>query len=199
MIRKLSWTFGILHWVTGTGLFIAGNLFNTPVFEHLRGLYPNFFALPWWYWFLRSGIALLVLAGLVTALRTRSFLAALKVGALSGLISSSIGFVTWMGITIAFHDAMMKDPGNVHEYQLSTPTPPPTEQQLSDFIYADALEGSVIMMFEGPLAGTILGAIGGGGGMLLILAFRRRSRTRPSDLSAKMRSSVTPLPLHDSL
>ena len=100
---------------------------------------------------------------------------------------------------IAFHDAMMKDPGNVHEYQLSTRTPPPTEEQLSDFIYADALEGSVIMMFECPLAGTILGAIGGGGGMLLILAFRKRSRTRLSDLPNQMRCTVTALPLHDSL
>jgi len=115
------------------------------------------------------------------------------------LIGSSILFVTGMGITIAFHDAMMKDPGNIHEYQLSTPTPPPTEEQLSDFIYSDALEGSVIMMFLSPLAGTILGPIGGGGGMLLILAFRRRSPTRPSDLPRQMRSAVTPLPLHDSL
>jgi len=134
----------------------------------------------------------------MASFRTRSFIAALKVGALSGLIGCSILFVTGMGMTIAFHDAMMKDPGNVHEYELSSPTPP-TEEQLSDFIYSDALEGSIIMMFEGPLAGTILGAIGGGGGMLLILAFRKRSRTRPSDLPAKMRSAVTPLPLHDPL
>ena len=52
-------------------------------------------------------------------------------------------------MTIAFHDAMMKDPGNVHEYELSSPTPP-TEEQLSDFIYSDAEEGSFIMLFEGP-------------------------------------------------
>lgn len=181
-----------------TALFIAGNLFNTPVFEHLRGLYPSFFALPWWHWFLRGGIASLTLAGLVTVLRTRSFRAALKVGALSGLISNSILFITGMGMTIAFHDAMMKDPGNVHEYQLSTPTPP-TEEQLSDFIYSDALEGSLIMMFEGPLAGAILAAIGGGSGMILLLAFPARSRSGGSNLSTKMRSGVTPLPLHDPL
>ena len=101
-------------------------------------------------------------------------------------------------MTIAFHDAMMKDPGNVHEYELSLPTPP-TEEQLSNFIYSDAEEGLFIMLFEGPLAGTILGAIGGGGGMLLILAVPARSRTRPSELPAKMRSAVTPLPLHDPL
>jgi hypothetical protein len=61
------------------------------------------------------------------------------------------------------------------------------------------LEGSIIMMFEAPLAGTILAAIGGGGGMLILLAFPKRSQTRPYDLPTKMRSSVTPLPLHDSL
>jgi hypothetical protein len=198
MVRKLSWTFGVLIGAMSTGLFIAGNLFNTPVLEHLRGLHPNFFGLPWWYWFLRSGIALHVLAGLVTALRTRSFLAALKVGALSGLIGSSILFVTGMGITIAFHDAMMKDPGNVHEYQLSTPTPP-TEEQLSDFIYSDALEGSVVMMFLGPLAGTILGAIGGGAGKLLLIGVPARFRVVASKFPKQMRSALTPLPLHDSL
>ena len=178
--------------------YATGNLFGTPIFAHLRELHTYFFGLPWPIWFIKAGIASLVLAGVVTTCRTRSFVAALKVGALSGLIGSSILFVTGMGMTITFHDAMMKDPGNVHEYELSTPTPP-TEEQLSDFIYSDALEGSFIMMFEGPLAGAILAAIGGGAGMLLILAFRTLSRTRPSDLSTKMRSGVTPLPLHDPL
>jgi hypothetical protein len=198
MVRKLSWTFGILVGTLLTAMFATGNLFGTPVFAHLRELHPYFFGLPWPIWFTEAGIASLALAGVVTTCRTRSSVAAIKVGALSGLIGCFLLFVTGMGITIAFHDAMMKDPGSVHEYELSSPTPP-TEEQLSDFIYSDALEGSMIMMFEGPLAGTILGAIGGGGGMLLILASRKRSRTCASDLPARMRSSVTPLPLHDSL
>jgi len=198
MVRKLSWTFGVLVGAMLTAMSATGNLFGTPIFAHLRELHPDFFGMRWPIWFTGGGIASLALAGFMASFRTRSFIAALKVGALSGLIGCSILFVTGMGMTIAFHDAMMKDPGNVHEYELSSPTPP-TEEQLSDFIYSDALEGSIIMMFEGPLAGTILGAIGGGGGMLLILAFRKRSRTRPSDLPAKMRSAVTPLPLHDPL
>jgi hypothetical protein len=198
MVRKLSWAFGVLVGVMLTAMGVTGNLFGTPIFTHLRELHPYLFGLPWPIWFTEGAIASLALAGVVATCRTRSFVAALKVGALSGLIGSSILFVTGMGMTIAFHDAMMKDPGNVHEYELSSPTPP-TEEQLSDFIYSDALEGSVIMMFEGPLVGAILAAIGGGGGMLLILAFWNRSPTRPSDLPAKMRSSVTPVPLHDSL
>ena len=198
MVRKLSWIFGVLVGTMLTAMFATGNLFGTPIFADLRELHPYLFGLPWPIWFTAGGIASLALAGVVTTCRMRSFVAAIKVGALSGLIGCSILFVTGMGITIAFHDAMMKDPGNVHEYELSSPTPP-TQEQLSDFIYSDALEGSIIMMFLGPLAGTILGAIGGGGGMLLILAFRRRSPTRPSDLPRQMRSSVTPLPLHDSL
>lgn len=198
VVQMTSWTFGVLVGAMLTAMFATGNLFGTPIFAHLRELHPYLFGRPWPIWFTAGGMASLALAGVVATCRTRSFVSALKVGALSGLIGSSILFVTGMGITIAFHDAMMKDPGNVHEYQLSTPIPP-TEEQLSDFIYSDALEGSVIMMFEGPLAGTILGAIGGGGGMFLILAFRKRSRTRSSELPAKMRSAVTPLLLHDSL
>jgi len=198
MVRKLSWTFGVLVGAMLTAMGATGNVFGTPIFAHLRELHPYLFGLPWPIWFTDGGIASLALAGVVTTCRTRSFVAALKVGALSGLIGSSILVVTGMGMTIALHDAMMKDPGNVHEYELSSPTPP-TEEQLSDFIYSDAEEGSFIMLFDGPVAGTILGAIGGGGGMPLILDFRKRSRTRPSDLPAKMRSAVTPLPLHDSL
>lgn len=181
-----------------TAMFATGNLFGTPIFVHLRELYPAFFGQPWPIWFTKGGIASLALAGFVAACRTRSFAAAARVGALSGLIGSSILFVTGMGMIIAFHDPMMKDLGNVHEYQLSTPTPP-TDEELSAFIYSDALEGSIIMMFVGPLAGTILGVLGGGGGMLLLLAFRKRSRTAESDLPGQMRSAVTPLPLHDSL
>jgi hypothetical protein len=198
MVRKLSWTFGVLVGTMLTAMFATGNLFGTPIFAHLRERHPLFFGLPWPIWFTGGGIASLALAGVVTACRTRSFIAAIKVGTLSGLIGCSILFVTGMGMVVVFHDAMMKDPGNVREYELSSPTPP-TEEQLSDFIYSDALEGSVVMMFEGPLAGIILGAIGGGGGMLLVLAVRKRSRTAESDLPTQMRSAETPLPLYDSL
>jgi hypothetical protein len=198
MVRKLSWTFGLLVGAMLTAMSATGNLFGTPIFAHLREFHPYLFGLSWPIWFTEGGITVLALAGVVTTCRTRSFVAALKVGALSGLIGSSILFVTGMGMTIAFHDAMMEDPGNIHEYELSSPTPP-TQEQLSDFIYSDAEEGSFIMLFEGPLAGTILGAIGGGGGMLLIPAFQKRPRARPSDLPAKMRSAVTPFPLHDPL
>src|ERR1700730_15917393 len=182
MVRTLSWAFGVLLGVMVTIGYATGNLFGTPIFAHLRELHPYFFGLPWSIWFIKGGIASLMLAGVVTACRTRSFVAALKVGALSGLIGSSILLITGIGMTITFHDAMMKDPGNVHEYELSAPTPP-TEQQLSDFIYSDAEEGLFIMLFEGPLAGAILAAIGGGGGMLILLACQKRSRTEGSDLS----------------
>src|ERR1019366_10764918 len=113
MVRKLSWIFGVLVGTMLTAMFATGNLFGTPIFADLRELHPYLFGLPWPIWFTAGGIASLALAGVVTTCRMRSFVAAIKVGALSGLIGSSILFVARMGITIAFHDAMMKDPGNV--------------------------------------------------------------------------------------
>jgi hypothetical protein len=199
MVRRLSWTFGALAGVMVTIGYAAGSLFGTPLFAHLRELYPYFFGLPWGHWFFVWGIPIvLALAGAATACLTRRFAAAVQVGALSGLIGSSILFVTGMGITVAFHDSIMKDPVEVHEYELSMPTPH-TPAELSSFVYVDALGGVLMMIWIIPLEGMILGSIGGGGGMLFLLACQKRSRAEGSDLSTKMRSGVTPLPLHDSL
>jgi hypothetical protein len=199
MVRKLSWTFGVLLGVMATIGYAAGSLFGTQLFAHLRELYPYFFGLPWGHWFFVWGVPIvLALAGTVTACRTRSFAAAVQVGTLSGLIGSSILFITGMGMTVAFHDAIMQDPGAVHEYELSMPTPP-TPAELSSFVYVDALGGVLMMLWIIPLEGMILGSIGGGGGMLILLAGHKRSRTEGPDLSTKMRSALTPLPLHDPL
>jgi hypothetical protein len=110
---------------------------------------------------IQAGMILLAVAGFVTACRTPSsiaagLIAALKVGALSGLMGGSILFFTSMGMTVTYHDAMMQDPGNVHEYRLSAPEPP-TREQLSSFLYWDALGGALNMMWITPLAGAILG------------------------------------------
>ena len=148
--------------------YAAGILFGTPMFAGLREHYPHFFALPWGHWFfVWGGPIVLALAGAVTAIRTRKFAAAVQVGALSGLIGGSILFVTGMGMTVAFHDALMKDPAAVHEYELSLPAPP-TPAQLSSFVYRDALGGVLMMMWITPLAGMILGSIGGSAGILLL-------------------------------
>jgi hypothetical protein len=200
MVRKLSWIFGVLVGIMGTAMFMTGNLFGTPIFAHLRGLHPYLFRLPWPIWFIEGGIASLALAGVITACRTRSLMAAIRVGTVSGLIGSSILFMSGMGMTIVFHDAMMKDPGNVHEYLLSSPEAP-TEGQLSNFLYMDALAGALNMMWITPLAGAILGSIGGGTGMLLILLtshllYRKRFEAGGSSLSMRERSS---LPVPDPL
>ena len=55
------------------------------------------------------------------------------------------------------------------------------------------------MMWITPLAGMILGSIGGGGGMLLLIAVPARFRIVAFKLPKQMRSAVTPLPLHDPL
>lgn len=143
-----------------TAMFAAANLFGTPIFTKERTLFPLIFQFPWFGFFILCGILTLTLAGYYTAVQTRTLITALKVGALSGLIGSAILFITAMGMTIIFHDAMMQDPGNIHEYELSSPAEP-TQQQLSKFIYMDALGGALNMMWITPLAGLLLAGLAG--------------------------------------
>lgn len=159
MVRRLSLIFGAVGGLMGTAMFASGNLYGTPIFTNIRAHYPWLMPPP--ALFIFGGIASLAVAGFVTAFRSRKLASAIKVGALSGLIASAILFITGMGMTFVFHDAMMKDPGNIHEYQLSSPTPP-TEEQLSRFLYWDALGGMLNMMWILPAAGAALGMVGGG-------------------------------------
>jgi hypothetical protein len=75
------------------------------------------------------------------------------------LISGAIAFMTIMGITILFHDAMMKDPSNIHEFARSA-NRPPTEAELSAFLYRDALGGALNHIWIGPLLGLTIGWFG---------------------------------------
>jgi hypothetical protein len=54
---------------------------------------------------------------------------------------------------------MMKDPSNIHEFARSAHRPP-TEAELSDFLYWDALAGGVNHISIGPLLGLTIGGIG---------------------------------------
>jgi hypothetical protein len=64
-----------------------------------------------------------------------------------------------MSITILFHDAMMLDPGNIHEFALSARRAP-TQAELSHFLYWDALGGGLNMLWIGPLLGINVGGVG---------------------------------------
>jgi hypothetical protein len=99
------------------------------------------------------------MAGLVAAYRTGRISVALRVGVWSGLPSGAIVFVTPMSVVILFHGALMKDPSNMHELARAAHRAP-TEAELSNFLYPDALAGALNHLWIGPLFGLTVGGIG---------------------------------------
>jgi hypothetical protein len=67
--------------------------------------------------------------------------------------------LTGVGVTVLFHDAMMKDPSNIHEFARGAHRPP-TDGELSDFLYSDAIAGGVNHIWIGPLLGLTVGGLG---------------------------------------
>lgn len=169
-IRNLSWTFGLLIGGMWVGEVLLGNLGGTSVLGNVRDLHPHVY-----------GIALLcaigavivtAVGGAVAAYRTFSIASALRVGIWSGMISGAIAAVACMGITVLFHDAMMTDPSNIHEFARSA-LRPPTQAELSAFLYWDAVGGAFNHLWIGPLLGIM---IGGPGAVLGRLGSRGRSQ-----------------------
>src|SRR6516165_9355185 len=155
--KRLSVFFGLLIGGMWMGEVLWGNLGGTSVFGNLRDSSPRLHALA--AWFAIGAVSVTAMGGLVTAYRTGSIATALRVGVWSGVISGVIVFVTGTTIVVLFHDAMMKDPSNIHEFSLSAHRPP-TEAELSDFLYSDMVAGMVAHLFIGPLLGVTVGGIG---------------------------------------
>lgn len=149
------------------GLMLIGNLGGTSVFGHVRELHLCIYALNRLFWAGAPGAILL--AGIITSYRLGSIPAALNVGVFAGLISGAIVFVTIMGIALLFHDAMMLDPSNIHEFALNAHRAP-IQAELSKFLYADALGGALSMMWICPLLGITLGGLGAVAGKLMRLS-----------------------------
>ena len=139
------------------GEVLLGNLGGTSVFGNLRDSAPRLYALA--PWFAVGAVSITAICGLVTAYQTGSVATALRVGLWSGLISGVIVFVTGAAIVVLFHDAMMKDPSNIHEFSLSVHRSP-TQAELSDFLYSDMAAGMVAHLLIGPLLGVTIGGIG---------------------------------------
>lgn len=156
-VGNLSCLFGCLMGGMWTGMILFGNLGGTSVFGHMRELHPSVYGMI--YWFEGAALGFAVLGGLIAAYRIGRIVAALQAGALAGFIGGAIVSVTLIGITLLFHDAMMLDPSNVHEFALSAHRPP-TQAELSDFLYTDAWGGALNMMWLGPLVGFTLGGLG---------------------------------------
>jgi hypothetical protein len=68
-------------------------------------------------------------------------------------------FVTLISVVILFHGALMKDPSNIQEFARAAHRAP-TEAELSNFLYRDALAGALNHLWIGPLLGRTAGGIG---------------------------------------
>jgi len=163
-VNTLSWRFGCLIGAMWMGLMLLGNLGGTSVFGHLRELHPGIHALNRLFW--TGALGSILFAGITASYRFGSVREALKVGIFAGLISGAIVFVTLLGMTFLFHNAMMLDPSNIHEFALSAHRAP-TQAELSTFIYTDALGGALNMMWICPLLGITLGGLGAVAGNLM--------------------------------
>jgi len=117
MEKRLSILFGLLIGGMWIGEVLLGNLGGTPVSGNLRDFHPHIYALA--PWFALGAVVVTLVGGLVAAYRTSSIVTALRVGVWSGLISGAIVFVTGVAMIFLFHDAMMRDPSNIHEYARS--------------------------------------------------------------------------------
>jgi hypothetical protein len=160
IIRSLSWIFGFLIGGMWIGEVLLGNLGGTSVLGNLRDLHANIYAMA--PLFALGALGVTAVGGAVAAYRTGSIGAALRVGVWSGVISGAITALTAMIIAVLFHHAMMMDPSNVHEFARSAHRPP-SEAELSAFLYWDALGGGINHLWIGPLLGV---TIGGGGAVI---------------------------------
>jgi hypothetical protein len=177
MEKRLSTIFGFLIGGIWVGEILLGNLGGTPVLGNLRDVHPHVYALAGW--FALGAVVVTGIAGLIAAYLTGRVSTALRVGVWSGLLSGCIVFVTGMIVVILFHAALMKDPSNIREFA-RTAHRPPSEAELSRFLYWDALGGVVNHLWIGPLLGLTVGGIGA---ILGKLAHDGATKIRPSSLN----------------
>ena len=156
-VRTLSWTFGIIIGAMWTVEVLLGNLGGTSVFGNLREFHPSIYAMA--PWFVLAAVGATTVCGVVSAYQTGSIKKALLVGVWSGILSGAILCVIVIGITILFHHAMMLDPSNLHEFARSAHRPP-TDAELSAFLYWDAIGGGLNHIWIGPLLGLTFGGMG---------------------------------------
>jgi hypothetical protein len=157
MERKLSIIFGLLIGGMWMGEVLLGNLGGTSVLGNLRDVHPRVYAMAGWFGLGAVGVT--AMGGAITAYRTGRISVALRVGVWSGLLSGAIVFLTLMSMVILFHDALMKDPSNIHEFA-RTAHRVPTESELSTFLYRDALGGALNHLWIGPLLGLTVRGVG---------------------------------------
>jgi hypothetical protein len=157
MEKRLSILFGLLIGAMWIGEVLLGNLGGTSVFGYLRDVHPRVFALA--PAFALAAVIVTLFGGMLAAYQLNSIPAALRVGVWSGLLSGGIALLTLLAVTFLFHNAMMGDPANIHEFARSAHHLP-AQAELSRFLYIDALGGGLNHLWIGPLLGVTVGAVG---------------------------------------
>jgi hypothetical protein len=175
----MSRVFGSLMGSMWMGYVLFANLGGTSVLGTLNQFHPGVYAMT--SWFAAGAVAFTAMGGLLAAYWTDNVGTAIRVAACSGVLSAAITIVTVIGVNILFHDAMMKDPSNIHEF-VRTVHRLPTDSELSDSIFTDAVGGCVSQIWLGPLLGLVVGGIGALAGKLLRTC-RVRMRFAPSLLN----------------
>jgi hypothetical protein len=176
MEKRFSVIFGVLIGAMWMGEVLLGNLGGTFIFGDLRDSHPRVYGLA--PLFALSAVGLTAVCGLTTAYQTESIVTALRVSLWAGLISGAFSFVTIVGVVTLFHDAMMKDSSNIHEFARSAHRTP-SDAELSKFIYLDGLAGGLNHIWIGPLLGITVGGIGGIAGRFLRSSDESVKRSAP--------------------
>lgn len=149
----MSLVFGAVMGSMWAGYVLVSNLGGTSVFEGSTRVYA---LNPW---FVTSAIAFTALSGFLAAYWTGSIGAAMGVAFWSGVISAAITIAVVIGVNFLFHDVMMQDPSTIRAF-VQEVHHSPTNAELSDFIWTDALGGCACQLWIGPLSGLLIGGIG---------------------------------------
>jgi hypothetical protein len=149
--RNMSWIFGSLMGSMWMGYVLALNL------DGLLGRSTHAYALT--PWFLAGAMVFTASSGFLAAYWTGSGGTAMGVAFWSGVISAAITIVTVIVINTLFHDVMMQDSSTIRAF-IRAVHHAPTNTELSDFIWTDALGGCVMQLWIGPLLGLVIGGPG---------------------------------------
>jgi len=150
MVRRFSLLYGLLIGIMWMGEVLVGNLGDTPVLGNLRTFHFHLYGFLCWS-FIGGALAFTMFSGFYTAYRTGNAPVARKVAHWSGLISGAITFVTLLGMTALFLDALQHSRSDLNEFARDG------DASFTHFLFMDALGGGLNHLWIGPALGIVLG------------------------------------------
>lgn len=171
MIRRLIVIFSLLIGAAWMGEVLFGNLADTTLLGNFRTVHLQTYR-EVGRSFVSAAVALTALAGFVAAYRTGNIAEAVFTSITSGLLSGGIVLVAGMAMEVVFHNALKQSPSVLSEFAQSG------ESNLTQFMYLDALAGTLNHLWIGPFLGFTVGAIGASVGLLARKARSNRGQLR---------------------